>query len=252
MLSATVTFVKVSVALMLLGTLRRIECTTVIESFSTSSIPTIKANGTADLKPKRHGCTVDTRLDLNFDTAAEKDQCCSEIVKSFRYQWIEILYHISDFLRILKKFQCPQFNSECNKYTYDFTPFTSLTYDRFCGSRNFYLQCGRQIKETTRRYQNDRVDKKNEIYYLGQNDTTNDYSLIDSEIRSLRNMSLDINDLLQPCIQASLVDLEQKTLGGYYEMKEMQTPFCDLIWCGFPGYAFDKYEISEWTCMPSR
>ncbi|XP_039272659.2 uncharacterized protein LOC120346933 isoform X2 [Styela clava] len=151
---------------------------------------------------------------------------------------------LGDLLKVLKSRDCPQFQQECIKQTFNFSKYTSLLYLRFCNKTAFIDTCGNQwmINQTGHSILQRIVDR---------NSTTGDsIKRIPGVYFEEQKYSKD--ELLDPCFQSSLPFADNSAEQKYFELREIHMPFCGIVWCAIPSYALTTYKVSISWCMPSR
>ena len=163
-------------------------------------------------------------------------ECCDQVVKQYYEAWSSRFY-LSSFLEILQRQNCPQFEQECERRTFNFTDFTSLMYLRFCNQSQMEEQCHDDIW-TIATKQNKAIQTTKRTF--------------DELVSKLKINILSNQDLLNPCVQVAMYDTDSRNSGQYHEVINPQIPFCETVWCGFNKNIAIFKHISDWSCMPTR
>ena len=165
-------------------------------------------------------------------------ECCETAVHDYYYSKREPYnIYLSTFLESLQTWNCPQFQQECERRTFDYTDFTSLMYLKFCNRSQMEAQCYDDILRIVSK-------PDNEI----QN-TTIEFNQL---VSKLNWIILGEEDLMDPCVQLAMYDSDSGSQGHFHEIIEPVVPFCSYVWCGFNESLFTKRHVSPWTCMSSR
>ena len=106
--------------------------------------------------------------------------------------------YLSTFLESLQTWNCPQFDQECKRRTFNYTDFTSLMYLRFCNRSQMEERCYDDIQTM--------MTKQNTTSRA----TT---STFDEFVSKLDLISLNNQDLMNPCVQVAMYDID---LGGHW------------------------------------
>ena len=163
-------------------------------------------------------------------------ECCKNAARQFYRSWHSGRYYLSTFLGQLQTWNCPQFKQECERRTFNYTDFTSLVYLRFCNRSQMEKQCYDDIQNI--------VSKQHKGIEIT--------STFDELVSKLDLNILSMEELLHPCVQIGMFDIDSGGHGHYHEVIEPIIPFCSFIWCGFDESVVDSRDISAWTCMPNR
>ena len=165
-------------------------------------------------------------------------ECCNTVVHDYYYSKREPYnIYLSTFLESLQTWNCPQFEQECERRTFNFTDFTSLMYLRFCNRSQMEAQCYNDLLGIVRK-------QDNEIQ-----DTTSEFNQL---VSKLNWITLSEEDLMNPCVQVAMYNRDSGSQGHYHEIIEPVVPFCSYVWCGFSESLFTKKRVSPWACMTSR
>ena len=165
-------------------------------------------------------------------------ECCNTTVHDYYYSKREPHNrYLSTFLESLQTWNCPQFQQECERRTFNYTDFTSLIYLRFCSRYQMEAQCYNDILSIVAKQKHRTQIKTSEF----------------NQLASKLNLStLSEEDLMNPCVQVAMYHSDSGSQGHYYEIIEPVVPFCSYVWCGFSESLFTKKRVSPWTCMTSR
>ncbi|XP_039273677.2 uncharacterized protein LOC120347679 [Styela clava] len=150
---------------------------------------------------------------------------------------------LGDLLKVLNSRDCPQFQQECIKQTFNFSQYTSLLYLRFCNKTAFIDTCGYQWMTNKTGHSLQRMVDRN----LTTGDAFNRIPYV-----YVKEQKYSKDELLDPCFQASLPFADNSAVQKYVELKEIHMPFCGIVWCAIPSYALTTYTVSISWCMPSR
>ena len=165
-------------------------------------------------------------------------KCCKAVVHGYyNSKRITNNGYLSTFLESLQTWNCPQFQQECERRTFNFTDFTSLMYMRFCNRSQLERQCYHDILNI--------VIKQNN----GSQITTSKFNQL---VSTLSLITLTEEDLMNPCVQVAMYDSNSTIQGHFHEIIEPDVPFCSFVWCGFNENIFTRKHVTPWTCMPSR
>ena len=74
-------------------------------------------------------------------------ECCDQTLAKYHSRWIVNELPLSRYLAALKGWNCPQFQLECQRRFFGFTPFTELMYDYMCNSSAFIDKCLPKLTE---------------------------------------------------------------------------------------------------------
>ena len=165
-------------------------------------------------------------------------ECCEIVVHDYYYTKFEPRNRsLTTFLESLQTWNCPQFQQECERRTFNFTDFTSLMYLRFCNRSQMEAQCYDDILSI--------VTKQNNAVQTTAN-------RFDQLVSKLNLIALNEDDLANPCVQVAMYNGDSGNQGHYHEIIEPIVPFCWFVWCGFDENLFFKKHVAPWTCMSSR
>ena len=164
-------------------------------------------------------------------------ECCQTVVSNYYTNFASQRRYLSTFLESLQTWNCPQFEQECKRRTFNYTDFTSLMYLRFCNRSQMEEQCYDDIQTI--------VAKQNTTSRA----TTRKF---DELVSKLDLISLNNQDLMNPCLQVAMYDIDSGGHGHFHEIIEPIVPFCAFVWCGFDENVFINQKVTPWTCMPSR
>ena len=162
--------------------------------------------------------------------------CCDKVVEEFYQKWHFGRFYLSTLLETLQTWHCPQLEEECKSQLFSYTDFTSLMYLRFCNRSVLETRCFDDVRSVV------------------EAQTGGSFSIITwkDAVNNLNLEELGDDDLLKPCLQVAMYDLDEGGHGHYHEVVEPIAPFCSFIWCGFDESIVETRDISAWTCMPSR
>ena len=164
-------------------------------------------------------------------------ECCHTLVSNYCSNVSSHDRYLSTFLESLQTWNCPQFKQECERLTFNYTDFTSLMYLRFCNRSQMEEQCYDDIQTM--------VTKQNTTSRARA-------SAFDELVSKLDLISLNNQDLMNPCVQVAMYDIDSGGHGHFHEIIEPIVPFCSFVWCGFDENIFINQKVSTWTCLPSR
>ena len=165
-------------------------------------------------------------------------ECCETVVHEYYYSNRKPHNrYLSRFLETLQTWECPQFQHECERATFNYTDFTSLIYLRFCNQSLLEAQCFDDVL---------RIATKQKIVVQS---TIRTFSQLVSKFKLI---TFTEEDLMNPCVQVGMYDSDSGRQGQYHEIIEPFVPFCSFVWCGFDENTFIQKNIAPWTCMPSR
>ena len=165
-------------------------------------------------------------------------ECCETVLHNFYNSKLESHNrYLSTFLESLQTWNCPHFEQECKRRTFNYTEFTSLIYLRFCNRSRMEAQCYNDILHLAIKQKN--VSQRTK-------------STFDELISNLNLITLSEEDLMNPCVQVAMYDSDSESQGHYHEIVEPNVPFCTFVWCGFKENFFIKNNVSLWTCLTSR
>ena len=165
-------------------------------------------------------------------------KCCGTVVHDYYYSKRKPHNgYLSTFLESLQTWNCPQFQQECERQTFNYTDFTSLMYLRFCNRSQLEAQCYDDIQSIVMKQNN-------------RNQTTT--SKFNQLVSRLNLIALSEENLLNPCVQVAMYDSDSQSQNQYHEIIEPDVPFCSFVWCGFNENVFNRKHVAPWTCMPSR
>ena len=181
-------------------------------------------------------CQYSPSLTVGNRTAELK--CCDTVVHDYYYSKRKPhIGYLSTFLESLQTWNCPQFQQECERQTFNYTDFTSLMYMRFCNRSQLEAQCYDDIQSIVMKQNN-------------RNQTTT--SKFDQLVSRLNVIALSEEDMMNPCVQVAMYDSDSRSQGHYHEIIEPEVPFCSFVWCGFNENVFARKQVAPWTCMPTR
>ena len=164
-------------------------------------------------------------------------ECCQTIVSNYYTNVTSHDRYLSSFLKSLQTWNCPHFHQECKRPTFNYTDFTSLMYLRFCNRSQMEERCYNDIQTVLTK----------------QNTTSRaTASTFDELVSKLNLISLNNQDLMNPCLQVAKYDIDSGGHGHFYEIIEPIVPFCSFVWCGFDENVFINQKVSTWTCLPNR
>ena len=164
-------------------------------------------------------------------------ECCQTVVSDYYTNVASHHRYLSSFLESLQTWNCPQFKQECERRTFNYTDFTSLMYLRFCNRSQMEEQCYDDIYAM--------VTKQNTTFRA----TTSAFNEL---VSNLDLISLNNQDLMNPCVQVAMYDINMGDHGHFHEIIEPVVPFCLFVWCGFDENIFINQKVSTWTCLPNR
>ena len=145
-------------------------------------------------------------------------ECCQTVIHNCYTKVSSHDRYLSTFLESLQTWNCPQFKQECQRRTFDYTEFTSLMYLRFCNRSKVEEQCYDDIQSI--------VTKQNTAFQT----TTSNFNEL---VSKLDLISLNNQNLLNPCVQVAMYDIDVRGHGQFYEIIQPIVPFCSFVWCGF-------------------
>ena len=164
-------------------------------------------------------------------------ECCQTIVSNNYTNVASHDWYLTTFLESLKTWNCPQFEQECKRPTFNYTDFTSLMYLRFCNRSQMEEQCCDDIQAM--------VTKQNTTSRATA-------STFDELVSKLDLISLNNQDLMNPCLQVAMYDIDSGSHVHFHEIIEPFVPFCSFVWCGFDENIFINQKVTLWTCLPNR
>nr|XP_039254651.1 cannabinoid receptor type 1B-like [Styela clava] len=178
--------------------------------------------------------------------------CCELQVPTFKEYWYYAGYYLTRHMELLKTWKCPQLEEECQTRPYAFNEFLELTYDQFCNKTALEKKCTpvvqKVVKSTlTTSYSMTSMTTENETTTSG--DVSTDW---DNLVAQLDPATIDIDDLVKPCIQAAQIEPPHGGFGDFLEMMTPNIPFCTMVWCGFSQSAVEREGgLRIYDCMPS-
>ena len=114
-------------------------------------------------------------------------ECCNTVVHDYYYSKREPYNrYLSTFLESLQTWNCPQFQQECERRTFNYTDFTTLMYLRFCNQSQMEAQCHNDILS---------------IVSKPDNKIQNNTSEFNQLVSKLNLITLSEEDLMNPCVQ---------------------------------------------------
>ena len=174
---------------------------------------------------------------LTVGNRSRELQCCENLVSRYYNQWSFGKIYLSSFLEALQTWNCSQFKAQCDAQLFSYTNFTSLLYLRFCNRTDLLeAQCYGDVRSAVE----------------AQTGRTLAANAWNDAVRNLNEVDLSDEDLLKPCLQVAMYDVNSSGYGHYHEVIEPVVPFCSFVWCGFSESIVEARHISTWTCMPSR
>ena len=163
--------------------------------------------------------------------------CCNQTSQNYHRQWFAGRSYLTGYLESLKTWRCPQYKEECSLRTFAYTDFSALVYTRFCNDTSVLEEkCYYEVRSVVQKQANVALQ-------------TSTWAEV------VRNLDLSVisdEDLLRPCIQIAMYDIDSGGHGHYHEVVEPIAPFCSFVWCGFDESVVSSKHISAWTCLPSR
>ena len=190
------------------------------------------------LNSYQHGSKCKYAAGFTVGNRTKELECCQTVVRNYYKTKFEPLNrYLTTFLESLQTWNCPQFQQECERRTFNYTNFTSLVYLRYCNRSQMEAQCYDVIHSIVTKQNNAIQSKTNEL---------------DQLVSNLNFITLSEDDLMNPCVQIAMFDSDSGSLGHYHEIIEPIVPFCWFVWCGFDENTFTKKHVSPWTCMSSR
>ena len=169
-------------------------------------------------------------------------ECCDQTVTKYHLRWIATKLPLNRYLAALKGWNCPQFQLECQRRFFGFTPFTVLLYDYMCNSSVFLDKC---LQKLTEQFAQLNVDD-------GDAERTVDEQL-QRILAQIQPAQMTIEELLEPCVQmAQYIQAEENGTFRFQEVLHYGVSGCDITWCGFGPEAYLAHEISTGTCVTSR
>ena len=169
-------------------------------------------------------------------------ECCDQTVTNYHSGWNANELPLSRYLAALKGWNCPQFQLECQRRFFAFTPFTKLMYDYMCNSSVFLDKCLPKLTEQFPTLNEDDGDAKRTV---------------DEQLQrilvQIQPAQMTIEELLEPCIQmAQYIQAEENGTFRFQEVLHYGVSGCDFTWCGFGPEAYLAHEISTGTCVTAR
>ena len=175
---------------------------------------------------------------LTISNQTTELECCKSVVYYYYHPNFEPRNrYLTTFLESLQNWNCPQFEQECERRTFDYNDFTSLIYLRFCNRSQMEAQCYDDISSIVTKQNNGIQTKTNTFNHL---------------VSKLILNALSDEDLMNPCVQVAMYNNDSGSQGHYHEIIEPDLPFCSFVWCGFDENIFTKKRASLWTCIPCR
>jgi len=182
-------------------------------------------------------------------------ECCNETERLYRSYWNSKAASLAKYLNKLKRWNCPQFENECEQRTFSFnTVFTTLMYDRFCSPIKLAEKCLHVLSAMAI----DPTEKKSNLSFSLEQDQADEESNASRSNKletkwtivaaTMRNAQLSQDDLTSPCLQVALYQEGIK----YHELKSVDIPSCELFWCGFDEKTAALHQVSAWTCLHTR
>ena len=160
-------------------------------------------------------------------------------------------YTLTSYLGILERFNCPQFQTECELRTvYDIHPYASKVYDYFCNHDEFQSSCTDVINQTLRSAGLlTQIKLEIESFNDIRNVTFHQNLQWKLMIRALNSSSLQHEHLIKPCVQVALYELSKHRLENYYEVCYTQFSFVGYVWYGMIKNMLN--ETNAWMFTPT-
>lgn len=157
----------------------------------------------------------------NFSIPLEKykSKCCQYQYNTYAQDWNAGSYYLVEMLEVMQRWDCKEFEAECEKRTWSFTEYSRRIYDLFCRRSDLERQCYQEIVSAAIKYNFQKESAFNKSWTF--------------VIESLDSSVMEMNDLAQPCIQAALFDRKDVGVGRFHEIMEHSVPFCGLQWEGY-------------------
>ena len=175
---------------------------------------------------------------LSIGNRTTQLECCKTVVHDYYHPNFKPRNrYLTTFLESLQTWNCPQFERECERRTFDYNDFTSLIYLRFCNQSQMEAHCYGDISSIV-------TKQKNKIPTAT--------STFNQVVSKLNLDAISDEDLMNPCVQVAMYDSHSGIQGHYHEIIEPHLPFCSFVWCGFDENIFTQKRASLWTCMPTR
>ena len=130
---------------------------------------------------------------------------------------------LTTYFETLNKLNCTEVKrKECDGQFFKFKGFTELVYDFHCDKKLLQKKCMRELGE-----------KKN-------------WSTAELNTRGFSSENLN-----KPCYQVALYENtlllnNGSSFGKFFELKNLQIPFCEFIWCGIDSN--HKHLLTVWLC----
>ena len=172
-------------------------------------------------------------------------ECCDQTVTNYRSRWIANELPLSRYLAALKGWNCPQFQLECQRRFFGFTPFTELMYDYICNSSVFLDKCMPKLTEQFASLNVDDADDEDAERTVNKQ--------LQRILVQIQPAQMTIEELLEPCVQmAQYIQAEENGTFRFQEVLHNGVSGCDITWCGFGSQAYLAHEISTGTCVTAR
>ena len=175
--------------------------------------------------------------DLTVGNRSTELKCCQTVMRNYYSKAATHDRYLSTFLESLQTWNCPEFEQECERRTFNYTDFTAVMYLRFCNRSQMEERCYSDIQSI--------VSKQSTTF---QTNT----STFEKLVSKLNLSCLNNEDLLNPCLQVAVYDIDSRGHGHFHEIIEPIVPFCSFVWCGFDENVFISQEVLPWTCIPSK
>ena len=172
-------------------------------------------------------------------------ECCDQTVTNYHSRWSATELPLSRYLAALKGWNCPQFQLECQRRFFGFTPFTELMYDYMCKSSVFIDKCLPKLTEQFAPLNVDDPDDGDAERFVGEQ--------LQRILFQIQPAQMTIEELLEPCVQmAQYIQAEGNGTFRFQEVLHIGVLGCDITWCGFGPEAYLAHEISTGTCVTAR
>jgi len=160
-------------------------------------------------------------LSLCEENFSKNSDLCQELQQQFEQNIYDRSHYLTNYLEILKKLNCSNFQNQCESRLYSITPFAELIYDQICDRDVLIEKCFQTVKNSVK-----------------SNKSTWNTLLPDL-------IDLPQLDLKDPCIQVALYDniiiKKGYSFGEFEEVKEFLLPFCEPIFCGVDKYHRENF-----------
>lgn len=188
------------------------------------------------------------RTSPSLMSTQQRNACCSTYYSNFRRKWYTGGHYLTTYLTTLKNLGCVEYENECSKPVYDYTPFTKLVYLTFCDRKCLFEQCTEILQGVI-----DEYNFQNAMVPVSRNNNVSvDEDRWKNLTASLRPMYMTLESLNVPCVQIALFDRPSGGVGRFHEISQPFTLFGDITWVGYDIETAMERDVSPWTSWSIR